>query len=99
MVRCHMKPQNLVILALALLLAACGPQPAAPAAVSGGPRTAVVGKHPAIPPNADSTLPALPPDSCPVTLAPSPAFVPPAPYLRFPAAGYFWYGTAALFTE
>jgi hypothetical protein len=94
-----MKPQSLVILAAALLLAACGPQPAAPAAVSGGPRTAAAGKRPDIPPNADSHLPALPPDSCPVTLAPSPAFVPPAPYLRVPSDGYFWYGTATLFTE
>jgi hypothetical protein len=39
--------------------------------------------------------------SCSVTRAPSPAFVPPAPYLPEPPAeraGYFWYGTPSLWT-
>jgi hypothetical protein len=39
-----------------------------------------------------------PPDSCPVTRAPEPRFVPPSPYPEWPPSGQFWYGDEALWT-
>jgi len=47
----------------------------------------------------DAGPPDFPPATCPVTRAPEPPFVPPAPYPEQPASGFFWYGTAALWTE
>ena len=43
--------------------------------------------------------PAFPPATCPVTRAPESPFIPPAPYPEQPAAGFFWYGSGALWTE
>jgi hypothetical protein len=43
-------------------------------------------------------LPAFPADSCPVTLAPAPAFVPPAPYNSSPLSGGFLLGSESLWT-
>ena len=40
-----------------------------------------------------------PPASCPVTLPQEPAFVPPAPYDTLGWEGYFWFGTASLWTS
>jgi hypothetical protein len=38
-------------------------------------------------------------DICPVTTAPNPPFVPPAPYWPNAPQGAFWYGTDALWTQ
>jgi hypothetical protein len=38
-------------------------------------------------------------DTCPVTVPPSPPFVPPAPYQPNAAQGGFWYGTNDLWTQ
>lgn len=47
-----------------------------------------------------AATPATPPASCPATPPPDPPFVPPSPPApATPRAGYFWYGTAALWTE
>jgi hypothetical protein len=43
-------------------------------------------------------LPAFPADSCPVTKAPAPAFVPPAPYNSSPLSGGFLLGSGSLWT-
>jgi hypothetical protein len=43
-------------------------------------------------------LPAFPADSCPVTKAPAPAFVPPAPYNSSPLSGGFLLGSESLWT-
>jgi mono/diheme cytochrome c family protein len=43
-------------------------------------------------------LPAFPADSCPVTKAPAPAFVPPSPYNPNPLSGGFLLGTGSLWT-
>ncbi|HTB18279.1 MAG TPA: hypothetical protein VK708_09185 [Bryobacteraceae bacterium] len=43
-------------------------------------------------------LPAFPADSCPVTKAPAPAFVPPAPYSPNPLSGGFLLGSPSLWT-
>ena len=39
-----------------------------------------------------------PPDTCPITAPPNPPLTPPSPYLVSPGAGYFLYGTDALWT-
>jgi hypothetical protein len=43
-------------------------------------------------------LPAFPADSCPVTNAPAPAFVPPTPYNSSPLSGGFLLGSESLWT-
>jgi hypothetical protein len=43
-------------------------------------------------------LPAFAADSCPVTKAPAPAFVPPAPYNSSPLSGGFLLGSESLWT-
>jgi hypothetical protein len=43
-------------------------------------------------------LPAFPADSCPVTKAPAPAFVPPVPYNSSPLSGGFLLGSESLWT-
>jgi len=43
-------------------------------------------------------LPAFPADSCPVTKAPAPAFVPPAPYNSSSLSGGFLLGSESLWT-
>jgi hypothetical protein len=43
-------------------------------------------------------LPAFPADNCPVTKAPAPAFVPPAPYNSSPLSGGFLLGSESLWT-
>ena len=43
-------------------------------------------------------MPAFPVDSCPVTKAPAPAFMPPAPYNSTPLSGGFLLGSESLWT-
>ena len=45
-----------------------------------------------------SALPAFPADSCPITKAPAPAFVPPVPYNSSPLSGGFLLGSESLWT-
>jgi hypothetical protein len=45
------------------------------------------------------TLPEADPKSCPVTVPPDPAFMPPAPYDALGFKGYFWYGSERLWTS
>lgn len=46
-----------------------------------------------------TAIPNVPrPDSCPITRAPQPPFVPPKPYSERPPNGEFWYGSNDLWT-
>lgn len=73
-----------IVALLALLLFACSP---------GGQSQAAAAPAPPPPAVVQSAAP------CPVTLPPDPAFTPPPPNAPSLAEGYFWYGSAALWTE
>ena len=87
--------------AVALLLAACGVPLAAsdpnPALPSGQTGTAATTSSIIIVPTV-TPLPQLPPDSCPITQPPDPAFVPPEPHPPQAPYGDFWYGADTLWT-
>jgi hypothetical protein len=93
----------LVLIAATGILASCssparaseGRQAAAPIATGSAVPFVVT---PPRPPTATlEVVPTAPPPSCPVTQPPNPPFVPPASVAL--SAGYFWYGTAALWAE
>lgn len=46
-----------------------------------------------------TALPEIDSKSCPVTIPPDPAFIPPAPYDTLGFKGYFWYGSEGLWTS
>lgn len=87
--------------AVALLLAACGTPLAAsdpnPTLPSGQAGTAATASSIIIVPIA-TPLPQFPPDSCPITPQPDPAFVPPEPHPPQAPYGDYWYGSDALWT-
>ncbi len=91
-----LRMRYLLALLLPALLAACG----APGSVA-YPNPSAAYPNPSAAAAYPNPSSALPPATCGVTRAPSPAFVPPAPYPANPPAEYvgqFWYGTPDLWT-
>jgi hypothetical protein len=85
----------IAIVLVALPLAACGV--AAGAAPLSAPTVLPPVVAPPATPAAES-ISSAPPEDCPVTQAPEPAFTPPAPYPPTPPGDYAWYGTNRLWT-
>jgi len=90
----------LLVFLLALLLAACRSAAGDQGSGAQGAPSAqsVVSKDGEQASSSGGDLPTTPPDSCPVTRAAEPRFVPPPPYPERPPSGQFWFGDEALWT-
>lgn len=86
----HKRHFIICLLLVGSLLAACGTPNAA-----NDPDLTASPSFTTAPP---TSLPQFPPDDCPITLPPDPAFVPPEPYPTTAPYGEFWYGTNELWT-
>jgi len=90
----HKLPLFPSILILASLLTSC----AGNAAAQANETTPTNAPAIAVPTVSSEVIPKDPPKDCPLTVPQEPAFVPPSPYDTLGSEGYFWFGSASLWT-